>query len=66
VNDIKQMREKIAAAKAAAQDNDGDGDGDSSRGVILAAFAFVVILAGLALYFIHALTAEPGPILPPH
>ncbi|MGD0634928.1 MAG: hypothetical protein ABSA13_11715 [Beijerinckiaceae bacterium] len=64
MNDIKQMREKIAATKAAAQDRAED-DGPS-RGTVVAAFVFVMILAGLALYFVHALTAPPAPILPPH
>lgn len=64
MSDLKQMREKIAAAKAAAQDRvDDDGP---SRGPVVAAFVFVMILVGLALYFVHALTAPPAPILPPH
>lgn len=64
---LKDMREKIAAAKAAARQPEALADTESgpARGVILGAFAFVVILAGLALYFVHALTAAPAPILPP-
>jgi hypothetical protein len=65
---LKEMRAKIAAAKLAAREAAPEAEADvgPARGVILGAFAFVAVLAGLALYFIHALTSAPAPILPPH